>query len=191
MAHVDTQHTPRRTLAIDPSTREIGHAILEANDLLYFGVHTLRHRTSTRRLLADGQRVVADLITRFDPHLLVIAKADDAKSKRSARLHGVVVEIQRCAHQHGVRVAAYAPTTVKKTITGNGAATKREVAETLVRWYPYLAKYLRTDRRTREHYWEHMFAAVALGLTGSEHASKHSLTPHRRSGDAQERVRLP
>ena len=190
MAHVHTQHTPRRTLAIDPGVREMGYAILEANDLLYFGVHTLRHRISTHRLLAEGQRVVTDLITRFDPHLCVIGKRGDARAKRSTRLPGVVEAIQRCAQQHRVRFAAYAPTTVKKTITGNGAATKREVAETLVRWYPYLVKYLRTDLRTREHYWEHMFAAVALGLTGSEHASKHSLTPRRRSRDAQERSRL-
>ncbi len=153
----------------------MGYAILEANDLVYFGVHTFRHRASTRRLLAERQHVVTDLITRFAPHLFVIGKAGDVRSQHSARLHGLVEEIQRGAQQHRVRVAAYALTTVKKTITGNGAATKREVAETLVQFYPYLAKYLRTDLRTREHYWQHMFAAVALGLTGAEEASKKAL----------------
>ena len=191
MVHVHTQHTPRRTLAIDPGTREMGYALLEANDLLYFGVHTFRHRMSTRRLLAEGQRFVADLITKFGPHLCVIGTAGDARAKRSARLPGVVEAIQQCAQQHRVRVVAYAPATVKKTITGNGAATKRDIAEILVHLYPYLTKYLQTDRRTREHYWEHMFAAVALGLTGSEDASKQSLRQRHRSKDAQERSCLP
>jgi hypothetical protein len=62
---------------------------------------------------------------------------------------------------------------VKKMICGRGDATKREVAETLIRQrYPYLEKYLTTDLRTRERYWQNMFDAVALGLTGCEEGYK-------------------
>jgi hypothetical protein len=38
--------------------------------------------------------------------------------------------------------------------------------------YPYLGEYLATDVRTREHYWEKMFDAIALGLTGYEEVAK-------------------
>ena len=153
----------------------MGYAVLEAKDLLYFGVHTFRHRTSPRRLLAEGPRFVGDLITKFDPHLFVIEKISHATPQRSARLRVFVEEIQRCAQQHRVQVATYTLTTVKHTITGNRDASTREVAESLVQSYSYLAKYLQTDLRTREHYWHHMFAAVALGLTGTEDASKKAL----------------
>jgi hypothetical protein len=62
---------------------------------------------------------------------------------------------------------------VKDTIVGNESAPRHHVAETLVRQgYPYFAKYLTTDRRTRERYWEHMFDALALGLTAYEEIAK-------------------
>jgi hypothetical protein len=48
--------------------------------------------------------------------------------------------------------------------------------ETLVRQgYPYPAKYLTTDRRTQERYWEHMFDALALGLTAYEEIAKEQV----------------
>ena len=153
----------------------MGYAILEANALLYFGVHTFRHHLSAQDLLAEGQRFVTGLITTFAPQLFVIEETCYAKSKRSALLHAFVDEMQRWATRHGLRVMAYTPIMVKQAITGHGAATKRDVAETLVQWHPYLAKYLRTDLRTREKYWENMFDAVALGLTGSEDASAKAL----------------
>lgn len=174
MTHHVTRQTPLRTLALDPGTREMGYAVLEGTELLYFGVHTFRRRTSARHLLAEGQRFVTDLLQTFYPQLFVIEKTFYAKSKRSALLHVFVEEMQRFATRHHLLVRAYAPTTVKKAITGHGAATKRHVAETLIqRGYPYLAKYLRTDLRTREKYWENMFDAVAVGLTGYEEVSRH------------------
>ena len=172
MENVHLTRGPIRTLAIDPGTREMGYAVLEANEPLYFGVHTFKERTSARSLLLEGQRFVTDLINTYDPRLFVIEKTFYAKSKRSSLLHVFVEEMKRFAIKRKLLVLAYAPTTVKKAITGDGAATKREVAETLIRQYPYLAKYLRTDIRTEERYWENMFDAVAVGLTGYERAMK-------------------
>ena len=52
MANADHNRIPLRTLAIDPGTREMGYAVLEEQELLYFGVHTFKPGQSARRLLA-------------------------------------------------------------------------------------------------------------------------------------------
>jgi len=160
---------PIRTLALDPGTRELGYAVLDRTELVYFGVHSFRDRSSARRVLADGQRFVGKLIAKFRPKLFVIEKTFYVNSKRTSLLHVLAGELTNLARDHGSSVLAYAPTTVKKAITGNGAATKRELAEILVtRRYPHLDRYLRTDTRTREQYWQNAFDAIALALTGYE-----------------------
>jgi len=173
MAHGSLPTTPLRTLALDPGTREMGYAILESTDLLYFGVHTFPHRCSVHRLCAEGQRFVQGLLDAYAPQLLVMEKTWYAKSTRSTRLHVFVEAMQRYATRKGLLVCAYTPSIVKKMICGRGDATKRDIAETLIRQhYPYLAKYLRRDLRTRDKYWQSMFDAVALGLTGYEQCSR-------------------
>jgi hypothetical protein len=48
--------TPLRTLALDPGTREMGYAVLESTDLLYFGVHIFPHqiRMKTREVQSSS-----------------------------------------------------------------------------------------------------------------------------------------
>ena len=96
-----------------------------------------------------------------------------AKSTRSTRLHVFVEAMERFARQQGLLVRTYTPRMVKKMICGHGDATKRDLAETLIRQqYHFLAKYLQRDLRTRDKYWQSMFDAVALGLTGYEDVSR-------------------
>ncbi len=68
------------------------------------------------------------------------------------------------AKARGVSVAAYAPQTVRKTLTGNGWATKDEVATALSFRYPALRVYLTQDRKWKVRYWQNMFDAVALAI---------------------------
>jgi Holliday junction resolvasome RuvABC endonuclease subunit len=177
MANGSLPTTPLRTLALDPGTHELGYAVLESTDLLYFGVHTFPHRCSARRLCAEGEQFVQGLMDAYAPQLLVIEKTWYAKSTRSTRLHVFVEAMEDFAARQELLVRAYTPRMVKKMICGHGDATRRDVAETLVHRYPYLAKYLRTDLRTRDKYWQSMFAAVALGLTGFEEVSRSRVAP--------------
>ena len=173
MANHAVPTTPLRTLALDPGTREMGYAVLESTDLLYFGVHTFPHRCAVRRLCVEGQQFVQGLVDAYAPQLLVIEKTWYVKSTRSTRLHVFVEAMEGFAHQQGLMVRAYTPRMVKKMICGRGEATRRELAETLIRQrYDFLATYLQRDLRTRDKYWQSMFDAVALGLTGFEDVSR-------------------
>jgi len=163
----------------------MGYAVLESTDLLYFGVHTFPHRCTAHRLCAEGQGFVQGLLDAYAPQLLVMEKTWYAKSKRSTRLHVFVEAMEGFAHQQGLVVRAYTPTMVKTMICGHGDATRRELAETLIRQhYHFLAIYLQRDLRTHDKYWQSMFDAVALGLTGYEEVSRTrvafpTITKHR------------
>jgi Holliday junction resolvasome RuvABC endonuclease subunit len=148
---------------------------LEGTELLHFGVHTFPHGLSQQRLV-EGERFVIALIETFAPHLFVIEQTRYARSRRSARLHGFVAVMQRLAERRGLVALAYLPAIVKYAMIGAEAASRRQVAEMLVRQgYPDLAKYRATDLRTKERYWEKMFHAVALGLTGYEEVGRQKV----------------
>ena len=116
------------------------------------------------------------LLDAYAPQLMVIEKTWYAKSKRSTRLHLFVEAMEGFAHQQGLVVRSYTPSMVKKMICGHGDATRRDLAETLIRQrYDFLAKYLQRDLRTHDKYWQSMFDAVALGLTGYEDVSRTHL----------------
>ena len=99
MANVAIPTSPLRTLTLDPGTRELGYAILESTDLLYFGVHTFPHRCAARRLCVEGQAFVQGLLDAYGPQLLVIEKTWYAKATRSTRLHIFVEAMEDFAHQ--------------------------------------------------------------------------------------------
>jgi Holliday junction resolvasome RuvABC endonuclease subunit len=185
MEHSTIPPTLLRTLALDPGTREMGYAVLESTDLLYFGVHTFPHRCAARRLCAEGQRFVQGLMEAYAPQVFVIEKTWYAKSKRSTRLHIFVETMAAFAQHQGLVVRAYTPSMVKKMICGHVDATRRDLAETLIRQrYHFLATYLQRDLRTHDKYWQSMFDAVALGLTGYEEVSRTrvalpTITKHR------------
>ena len=115
MANGSAPTTPLRTLALDPGTREMGYAVLESTDLLYFGVHTFPHHCPARRLCAEGQAFVQGLLDAYGPQLFVIEKTWYAKSTRSTRLHIFVETMESFALQEGLLVRAYTPRMVKKT----------------------------------------------------------------------------
>jgi Holliday junction resolvasome RuvABC endonuclease subunit len=176
MGSIPTPTGLLRTLAIDPGTREMGYVVLEGTELLHFGVHTFPHRLADHQLLDEGQRFERALIDTFAPHLFVIEQTRYAHSKRSPRVHRLVAAMQRLVKRRGLLVVAYPASRVKDTLVGDKAAPRRHVAETLVRQgYPYLARYLTTDLRTQERYWENMFDALALGLTAYEEVSKEKM----------------
>ena len=160
-----------RTIALDPGTREMGYAVLEDKELVFFGVRTFRTR-SGRKLVAEARHFLSELVTDFAPHVVAIEKTRYSASRRSGLLHPVVDELTTFARRNGIRAFAVPPRTVMTAIVGEGRVTRRDVTEMIVRWYPYLERYLRKDQRSREVYWSKMFNAIALALTAYETAAK-------------------
>jgi len=154
----------KRILAIDPGTREMGIAVLEGTDLLYHGVHVFLHRESAQTILQEGKVTVSRMIRDFDLDALAIEKTFFANNRNSALVNVLSDEIRNLSKRKCLAVLAFAPSTVKKRITGNGHATKSEVAAVLVARYPQLKGYVVDLPKWKQKFHANMFDAVALGL---------------------------
>jgi Holliday junction resolvasome RuvABC endonuclease subunit len=155
-----------RTLGIDPGMREMGYAVVDDNELVYFGVHTFKRRRPPKALMTEGERVVGELIDSCKPSRVVIGEASAARWKRSPRLRLLIGTMKRHARRRGAPVTSYPLTQVKEIIAGDRTATKQKLIDEVVTAYPFLAKHRESDVMSGEKYWENMFEAVALALTG-------------------------
>jgi crossover junction endodeoxyribonuclease RuvC len=69
-----------------------------------------------------------------------------AQNRNASLLNVFVDEIKAIARRKGLKILSYAPNTVKKEISGNGRASKKEVAKLVAAIYPELKVYLSQDR---------------------------------------------
>ena len=154
-----------KILAIDPGTKEMGIAFLQGIDLVYHGVKSMRLRQSPHEVLREWRAYVLKLLRDFAPDGLVTEKTFFANNKNAALLNVFTDEIKAIGRREGGHVQSFAPSTVKKCVTGNGRASKEEVAKVIVSAYPELKVYLTQDRKWKYRYHQNMFDTVAVGLT--------------------------
>lgn len=152
-----------RILAIDPGTKEIGVAVLENLELVYYGVKTVRDRSTAQSILQQVAKITRDLIVKFEPESLAIEKMFIVQ-KSAALLSVAAEEIKSVARNCRLDVYEYAPKAVRKFLCRNGAATKREVAQIVAAQYPELTRHLKTRNKWDEKYYANIFDAVAVGL---------------------------
>ena len=158
------QKAKERLLAVDPGTKELGIAVLEGKKLLFQSVVTL-YRYPARERPKQARNRLREVICHYKPRILVIEKVFSSSNKNTKGLQLLAKTIKSLARRNGLRVAEYAPKTVRKCICGTGKATKREVAATISAKYPELHIYLSQDRRWKERHWQNLFDAIAVGLT--------------------------
>ncbi|MCG3195716.1 MAG: Crossover junction endodeoxyribonuclease RuvC [bacterium] len=155
---------PHRILAIDPGTREMGVAVLEGDAVVYHGVHVFLHRTSPHAILREGRTTILRMIRDFTPDALVVEKTFFANNRNAALVNVLADEVQALGRRKRLTVLSFAPSTVKKRVTGNGHASKAEVAAVLVARYPQLKGYVVELPKWKQRFHANMFDAVALGL---------------------------
>lgn len=143
----------------------MGVAVLEGKELIYHGVQTMPGGGSPQESLRRAVAVVSRLIRDYRPDTLAVERTFFFKSRNAALLNVFVDEVNARARRAGVAVVLYAPSTVKKAITGNGRATKKQVAAVVVSLYPELKAYLHHDPKWKQRFHWNMFDAVAVGLT--------------------------
>jgi crossover junction endodeoxyribonuclease RuvC len=156
--------TPRPILAIDPGLRDLGFAVLAGRKIVAAGVRPLRLLPRHRRR-AEAGRLIRSWLGAYRPGALVLEATYRHPVPWLNELHRVTRSVATLAERHrGLRVETYAPQTVRKSLTGNGWSSKREVATALSCRFPALRVYLTQDRKWKERYWLNMFDAVALAV---------------------------
>lgn len=156
-------NNPTTILALDPGLRDLGFAVLSGKRLVASGVRPLRLLPRERRL-AEARRLVHAWVRAYRPGALVLEATYGHPVASFASLHRLAAMTRRLAKEKRVRVSTYAPQTVRKSLTGNGWATKRELAQTIAIHFPALRVYLTQDRKWKERYFLNLFDAVALAL---------------------------
>jgi Holliday junction resolvasome RuvABC endonuclease subunit len=104
------------------------------------------------------------LLDDFRPTVLAVEENSIGSNGTGSLLHVMVSETKRIGRREGIEVVPKTASTVKKLVTGNGRATKEEVARACALCYPQLKAYLRQTAKWRTQYHGNMFDAVALGM---------------------------
>jgi crossover junction endodeoxyribonuclease RuvC len=125
-----------KILAIDPGTREMGIAFLDGAKLIYYGVKVIPNEKSPNDRLKEGKEIILRLINDFKPDILVVEKSFFANNRTASLLHAFINEIRAIGRKKGVKG------TVRKSVCGNGRASKKELSKVIVSKYPNLKVYL-------------------------------------------------
>lgn len=132
----DRQTGSQVILGIDPGTNIMGYSVLRAEgrslEVLAIGVIDLRKAKDPYTKLGHIFERVTGIIESYQPHCLAIEAPFFGKNVQSmlklGRAQGVAIA---AAISRDVPIHEYAPLKIKQAITGNGAASKEQVAAML------------------------------------------------------------
>jgi Holliday junction resolvasome RuvABC endonuclease subunit len=172
MSRADTKNI--RVLAIDPSTRGFGYAVLEGpNRLIDWGVKETKTDKKSRSL-----KLIADLIDLYQPSVIVVEDYATKGSQRCSRIRELIDDISQLAATRNVKVRRFSRVKVKQAFSESNASTKYDIAVAIANRFPELAPRLPRFRKPwmSEDYRMSIFDAIAFGLTFFNVDSKRKLS---------------
>lgn len=128
-----------KILGIDPGTNVLGYAIIDAEGqeikLIDFGILAIKNYDRAEHKLREIFLQVQELIENYNPAHMAIEAPFYGKNAQSmlklGRAQGVAIA---AGVTMGLEITEYAPKAIKKSVTGNGNASKEQVSELLKRW---------------------------------------------------------
>src|ERR1700733_322221 len=152
-----------RILAIAPSSRGFGFAVVEGGDTLVdWGV-----RSVTGNKNVDALKKVEAMIALYKPVVLVLEDASAKGSRRSRRIRKLTKEIIETAGSQRMKVMLFSRDRVIRTFFEDGIGSKHTIARILAMRFPEeLGHRLPPKRKPwkSEDYRMGIFDAVALAL---------------------------
>lgn len=151
----------QRILAIDPTPRGIAYAVLEGEDLLVaYGIAYVRPTEKRSRHVAH----IRDLVSAYEPHVLVFENPDGEGSRRSYRVRRLLDAVYVFAKTRKLRVRQFSRREVRIAF---GVYTKEAIARAIAQRFPQLSRRMPPHRELwmAEDPRMHLFDALALALT--------------------------
>lgn len=161
-----TSISAKRILAVDPGMQYLGIAVLEGEEIIWYGVKTFPGSDARTQM----QQYLTSIFQKYQPRVLAVEEPFYAQSLLSDNLRKLTREIQTWGRWKGLLVRSYAPPAVKAFFCRD-QRTKQSLAEALIGKYPFLRRYL-TDLPWRRRYWFHVFDAIGLGLMCQQKLSR-------------------
>lgn len=134
MTQISTSSSEKIILGIDPGTRFLGYGLLRiTNDkvtVLQYGVLNLtKYTTQGAKFLKIHERILG-ILEEFLPDEIAIESPFFGKNIQSmlklGRVQGMVMSL---AFSKSIPIAEYEPKKIKQSVTGNGNASKEQVAK--------------------------------------------------------------
>ena len=152
----------QRVLAIDPTSRGFGFAVLERSELIDYGIREAKGNKNSTCL-----KKIADLIELYQPWIIVLENPTAKGSRRCLRVQELIGEIKVLASAKKVKARSISRLQVKKTFALFGAVTKYQIAVEIAKRFPELEARLPWVRKPWMSEDERMsiFDAAALSMT--------------------------
>jgi crossover junction endodeoxyribonuclease RuvC len=153
-------------LGLDPGTATTGFGVIEANGkdfrVIKWGLIETDKNGLKERRLDIIYRETLKIIQTHKPDLFVIEKIFFATNAKTAIAVGQAQGVMLLAASHqSVRVAEYAPGTIKKVITGSGRANKKEVQQAVRK---ILGNKVKSEAHKKTHF-DNAADALAIAMT--------------------------
>lgn len=153
----------QRILAIDPTTKGFGFAVLEGPDkLVEWGTKEVNGSKNGACI-----NEIEEIIRLYQPTVIVVENCDSKHSRRSERVRELIANIGKTASAWGLRVCRVSMLAVKKLFSAWSAANKYEIAKVIAQLFVELALRLPPKRAPwmseDERY--AIFDAIAFALT--------------------------
>lgn len=155
--------TIERSLAIDPTHRGFGFAVLEGPDrLIDWGLCYVTGDTTPGSL-----RRLADLLRRYRPDTLVLEDCAARTCRRGPRVRNLLGRMAAIAAGSRIRVHRVSSDAVRRAFSTNSAAAKHDVATRVAARFPELLSKLPKPRKPWQAEDERMaiFGAAGMGTT--------------------------
>lgn len=167
-----------RILAIAPSSRGFGFALLEGlNVLADWGVKSIKGDKN-----AGCVSKVAEMGAHYQPDVIVLEDAAIKPSRHSPRIQALGKRIAALAKRSGTVVMMFSRKQVRQAFFAEGQGTKHAIAEFLANKYPEeLGARLPPKRRPwmSEDYRMDIFDALALALALRRRSARHRMSAER------------
>ncbi len=153
-----------RILAIDPTTRGFGFAVMEGSDyLIDWGVKEGRDNNKDVHCLNN----ISELIGRYMPDAIVVEDFNGMGSRRCHRIQNLIKNIIELSQAKNIKTHRYSRSKIREVFALHGAGTKHEIAQAIAgdftelvpRLPPHRKCYMSEDCRMS------IFDAMSLAIT--------------------------
>jgi len=159
----DAQIPQKRVLAIDPTTRGFGFAVLEGSEnLIDWGVKEARDNKNSRCI-----QLIKELMDQYQPDAIVLENHRGKGSRRCTRIQKLLERILKLVTDKKITSNSFSKSQVKNAFFNVGVPTKLYIALAIGKKFPELAVRVPPYRKPwmSEDYRMSIFDAMALALT--------------------------
>jgi hypothetical protein len=163
-----------RILAITPGTREIGIAVFEDMDLLYYASKDLgkfRQGNTSHSLAREAVRRIEDLIHKYEPQSLLLKEPHPLQCFSPKLVH-MTSQIKATGERCKLSLYELAAITARTALCPYERPTRRRATIRLTNLYPELTRYVSNVTLWQRLYYAPMFDAIAVGYLFQQEAER-------------------